>query len=210
MDKEEQLRIVLVTFVISVICIAILELINVQILSLNWIKSSFSIFTILTIWWFFYFNYGWKWPLLRLILRRENINGTWFGTYESKSLNNNKIYKGEISLVIKQNYLNIDITSLTERYTSYSYSEVLTHKKKSEKNELVYVYSQKELSPSDHNIRKGTSELELTISKEKSTLYGKFWTNSGTVGHLEVKKIGNNFIEFFEDAKIKASEGESK
>ncbi len=210
MNKEEQLRIVVITLIICCICVVIFEVFNIKILTLHWIRSMFSISTVLTFWWGFYFKYGWRIPILNCILKKEDINGTWFGKYESKRLIDNAIFTGEISLVIKQSYLNIDITSYTEKYTSYSYSEVLAKEKKSERNELIYVYSQKQLSSYDHNIRKGTSELELTINKAKAELYGKFWTNSASVGHLKVKRVSKNHIVFFEDAKLKFKEGENQ
>jgi hypothetical protein len=209
MTSKEQQRIAIVTFIISLICVLVLIMVDVQLLSFNGIKTAFSISTIIILWWTFYFNSGWKIPLIRKILYKENINGTWFGMYESGPIESEEpTYKGEISLVIKQSYLYIDITSSTEKYTNYSYSEVLTHSKKSKRTKLVYVYAQEEISAKDHNIRRGTSELDLTLSKDKDSLYGKFWTNGGTLGQLKLTRVSKNHLVQFEDARKKAQEGE--
>jgi hypothetical protein len=199
MKNEESRRIVIITFVISLLFVIAQALIGIELLSFNGIKAAFSATVILSAWWWFYFNYGWKIKLLNLILHRQNINGTWFGNYESKDIHTGKIYKGEISLVIKQNFLTIKITSITNRFKNYSYSEELICN--DEKKQVIYVYSQDELSSTDHNTRKGTSELELTTSEDKSMLYGKFWTNNGTVGSLTFTKISDVHILFFDKAK---------
>jgi hypothetical protein len=199
MKREELGRIVIITVCISLIFVIVQELTGIELLSFHGIKAALSATTVLSIWWWFYFNYGWKVKFLNLILYRENINGTWFGTYESKDLKTDKIYTGQISLVIKQNYLATKVTSITNRYKSFSYSEELNNK--DEKKQLIYVYSQDELSSSDHNTRKGTSDLELIISAEKTGLYGKFWTNAGSVGYLSVNKISSKHIMFFDKAK---------
>lgn len=199
MKSEELKRIVLITFVISLLFVIAQAFIGVDLLSFNGVKAAFSATFVLSVWWWFYFNYGWKIKFLNLILYRQNINGTWFGNYESKDIHTGEIYKGEISLVIKQKYLTIKITSITNRFKNYSYSEELICI--DEKNQLIYVYSQNELSSIDHNTRKGTSELELTTSEDKSVLYGKFWTNNGTVGFLNFTKISDRHIMFFEKAE---------
>jgi len=207
MGKDEQQRIVLITFILTLLSVMVLLLIDVRLFSIHGVKTAFSISTFLTIWWGFYFHFGWKVPILKKILYKENISGTWFGTYESVNVKSNQIYTGEIALVIKQNFLNLHITSYTDRFKNNSYSEILTLDKKSEKNKLVYVYAQEEINALDQLIRKGTTELELTINKNKVEFYGKFWTNHSTIGQLRLKNISKEYIEFFDDAKSKVSPG---
>ncbi|NOU84246.1 hypothetical protein GC102_00375 [Paenibacillus sp. LMG 31460] len=207
MDKEEQQRIVLITFILSLISVLVLLFTNIRLLSIHGVKTAFSISTFLTLWWAFYFHFGWKIPRLNKILYKENISGTWFGTYESVDIKSNKTYIGEISLVIKQNFLNLHITSYTERYKNNSYSEILSLDKRSEKNKLVYVYSQEEVNTIDQFIRKGTTELELTLNESRAEFYGKFWTNTGTIGQLRLRNVSKEYLEFFEEAKLKANGG---
>jgi hypothetical protein len=199
MKSEELNRIVIITFCISLLFVIVQAILGIELLSFYGIKASFSATIFLSVWWWFYFKYGWKIKWLNLILYKENINGTWFGDYESTDLKTETIYKGEISLVIKQNFLTIKMTSITNKYKTYSYSEELNFK--DEKKQLKYVYSQEKLSSTNHHTRKGTSDLELTISADKSELYGKFWTNSGTIGSLTFTKISIKHIMFFDKAK---------
>ncbi|HDR7594560.1 TPA: hypothetical protein QCX59_003747 [Bacillus mycoides] len=199
MDSKELKRIVLITFFVSLIWVLIQVSIGIELLSFQGIKAAFSATLVLSVWWWFYFNYGWKIKWFNRILYKENINGTWFGNYESQSIETGDVYTGEICLVIKQNYLNLNITSITEKYKNYSYSEEL-HLKDGKK-QLIYVYSQDELSSTDHHIRKGTSDVELIASEDNSELSGKFWTNSGTVGSMAFTKIDNGHIMFFNKAK---------
>jgi hypothetical protein len=199
MKGEELKRIVIITFCISLLFVVIQALIGIELLSFNGIKAAFSATFILSVWWWFYFNYGWKIKWINLILYKENINGTWFGNYESTQIKTGHIYTGQISLVIKQNFLTINITSITDKFKNYSFSEELNFK--DERKQLIYVYSQDELSLTDHNIRKGISDLDLTTSADKSVLYGTFWTNNGTIGSLTFTKISNNHIMFFDKAK---------
>lgn len=206
MRSQEFSRIVIITFFISLLFVIIQSLTGVELLSFKGIKAAFSATFVLSVWWWFYFNYGWKIKWFNLILYKENINGTWFGNYESKNLETGEVYTGEICLVIKQNYLNINITSITEKYRNYSYSEELNFE--DGKKQLIYVYSQEELSSTDHHVRKGTSEIELTTSEDKSELYGKFWTNSGSVGALSFTKISKKHIMFFNKAKKAFEESE--
>lgn len=208
MEDKELRRIVIITFFISLLLIIVLAILGIEMSSFNGVKSALSATAILSIWWWFYFNYGWKIKFFNLILYKENINGTWFGNYESTDIKTGKVYKGEISLVVKQNFLKMKITSITNKYKSHSYSEELNCK--DEKNQLIYVYSQDELSSKDHNTRKGASDLELTISDGKSVLYGKFWTNSGTVGLLNFTQISKEHIMFFDNAKQLFEESETR
>ncbi|MEC1524444.1 hypothetical protein P9D43_20795 [Neobacillus niacini] len=208
MKAEESKRIVVITIVISLLFVIILSLRGVNLGSFAGIKAASSATLILTVWWWFYFKYGWKIKWLNLILYKENINGTWFGEYQSTDLSKGNIYTGQISLVIKQNYLTIKITSITERYKNYSYSEELNFQ--DEKNRLIYVYSQEKLSPINHITRKGTSELELTLSDDKSVLDGKFYTNNGTIGSLVFTKISHKHIMFFDKAKEMFEESVTK
>lgn len=104
--------------------------------------------------------------------------------------------------------MNLNITSITEKYKNYSYSEELHFK--DGKKQLIYVYSQDELSSTDHHVRKSTSDVELIVSEDNSELSGKFWTNSGTVGRMSFAKIYNRYIAFFNKYKEIFKESEAR
>lgn len=133
------------------------------------------------------------------IIYRKNLNGTWFGDYFSRDLITDKVYKGKIALVIKQSFLNLTITSYTEKYISYSYAESILKEK--EKCQLVYLYSQNEFDPTDETSRKGTSELHITSEAQTIKLFGEFWTNSNSKGKLNVIRSSRKHVESFYEAK---------
>ena len=159
-----------------------------------------SVLAILTIWWLFYFKIGWKLPLLKKILPCINLNGTWFGEYESHNKKGEVVF-GEIAIRIKQDYLSISLNSSTEKYQNYSYSEKLRHNKKSDIHGIVYVYSQKENNILDTAQRNGTSELTLKSIDNEPWLAGDFWTVHGTQGKICVRRVSEKHIDTFSEAK---------
>lgn len=85
-DSKELKRIVLITFVVSLFFVLIQVSIGIDLASFQGVKAAFSATLALSVWWWFYFNYGWKIKWFNLILYKENIHGTWFGKYESTSI----------------------------------------------------------------------------------------------------------------------------
>lgn len=203
MDKNTQLRIVTISYIISVVGSFIINYLKIKNIDFHGVVSAIKISSILTFWWLFYFKIGWKIPILKKILYRINLEGTWFGTYESCSIKDNNTYRGKIALRIKQDFLNLSIISLTDKYKNYSYSEELKYEEKSNLHELVYVYSQKENSVADRNSRNGASELKLIHDKTNNSqkLEGDFWTSVGSQGVLKVTKISKKVVDSYEEAE---------
>lgn len=208
LKKDEELRIVFISYVIIIFGVIALEYFEVDILKFKGLLKALKISTLLTAWWGFYFKYGWKIPYLNKMLYKKNLNGTWFGTYQSKDIETKAEYNGEIALKIKQDFLNIGIVSYTQNYTNYSYSEILKYKDESDLHELIYVYSQKTHGKIDLNMRSGTSELELKKIDGECKLIGKFWTIHGSVGELDLKMVSKKKVDSFEDARLLFKDGE--
>ncbi len=171
--------------------------------SKNGIQILAKVFSVTVIIWGLYFRYGWKWPLVSRILKKENLNGTWFGMYKSRNTVTGEIFEGQISLVVRQNFLNINVTSYTNQFVSFSFAETLLHHNNSNSNQLVYLYSQNEYEPIKEGVRRGTSELNLIHEVESSRLFGTFWTNMNSNGSLNVSKLSNKHIESFSKAEEK-------
>ena len=203
MKKNMQLKIVTISYVVSIVASFFLNFLKVNNIDFHGVIGAVKVSTILTGWWMFYFRMGWKIPLLQKILYKINLEGSWFVTYESISQKDNKKYKGEIGLRIKQDFLTISIISFTEKYRNFSYSEELKYEEKSNMHELVYVYSQKENSISDRDSRNGASELKLMFDNARNIqrLEGDFWTSIGSKGVLKVSKISKKVVDTFEEAK---------
>jgi len=210
MKKEEQFRIVTISYIISIIGSFVLNFLKTNNLNFYGILSAVKVSSLLTIWWLFYFKVGWKIPFLNKILYRVNLSGTWYGTYESTSFDTPNSYNGNIVLRINQDFLNISIISYTEKYKNYSYSEELKFEEKSNTHGLVYVYSQKENNPFDLNARNGTSDLKVLKYEDTYKLEGEFWTILGSKGKLEVIKVSKNIVDSFEEGKKLYNESKYK
>lgn len=200
MRLGEQKRIIFISYLAGVLLNLLIEFIPENLLGIEAIISSLKTVSILTGWWWFYFKIGWKLPVLKKILPRINLNGTWFGEYESQD-QKKEVFSGEIAVRIKQDYLNISLNSFTEKYQHYSYSEELKYDEKSDIHGIVYVYSQKENSILDTAQRNGTSELTLKNIDNEHWLEGDFWTVHGTQGRICVRRISEEHIDTFGEAK---------
>nr|WP_255487967.1 hypothetical protein [Pontibacter sp. KCTC 32443] len=179
----------------------IFQLLGINIFSKEGLVKIPSLISGVVLFWVLYISFGWKLPLVKYIVYQENINGTWFGQYASTDFTTNKIYEGEIAIVIRQSFLRIDVTSLTENYINYSFGEAFTHDSKSDSNQLIYLYSQSEFNPTDDKIRKGTSELMLHFNVDEKEFFGDFWTNHNSKGNLNLKKVKSKHAKSFLEAK---------
>ena len=195
---KEKNRIIIFTYLIGIILnYTVTLLIGLPYVGI--LVNSIKMTSILTAWWLFYFYYGWRMPYLRKIIFRMDFNGTWFGKYDSISINSEK-YSGDIALRINQNYLMISVISFTEKYQNFSYSELVKFNEKSNIYGLNYTYSQKENNLFDIAQRNGTAELTLKNTEEEPILEGHFWTIHGTQGKIRVKRISRRQIDTFDEA----------
>ncbi|PWX01054.1 hypothetical protein CYK73_09950 [Clostridium perfringens] len=201
MKKQEQMKIVKISYLVGIILSFLLSLIKSKLKDDYGIISAIKVSSILTVWWLFYFNIGWKVPILNKLLYRINLNGTWYGQYKSTSLMNNEVYEGNMVIRIKQSFLNINVTSFTENYSNYSHSEILKYDEDADRYGLIYVYSQKEENALDLAQRNGTSELIVVKSDSGYRLQGEFWTIVGSKGKLNLTRVSKKIVNSFEDGK---------
>lgn len=201
MKYKEQNQIIFISYLVSISASFIITKFISNFSALEIVLSNLKVSTILTFWWLFYFKYGWTLPVLnKLIIPRIDLNGTWFGSYESRD-NQNQEVKGEIGIRIKQDFLTISLNSFTEKFNNYSYSEEVKYEEKSDTYGVVYVYSQKENNILDISQRNGTSELTLKNIGDTLCLEGTFWTVHGTKGKLSVTRITKKQIDTFKETK---------
>lgn len=201
MKKNTLERILGVTVFLTIMGIILFHLFGINIFTKTGIVKIPSLISSVVLFWAFYFSFGWKWPLLKYIVYQENINGTWFGKYSSKDFTSDKVYNGEIALVIRQSFLRIDVMSFTNSYINYSFGEALTYNSKNQSSQLIYLYSQSEFYPKDDKIRKGTSELMLHFNVNGRELFGDFWTNYNSKGTLNLRKVKSKHAKSFLEAK---------
>lgn len=201
MNKDLIVRILQVTVVLVLILIFIFLLFDINVFTLNGMAKIPSILSIIVLFWGFYFSIGWKLPLLKHIVFKENLSGTWLGTYTSKNLLNGDEFEGEIAVIIRQNFLVVNVKSYTSNFINHSYGEALTYDNKSDTHQLIYLYSQNEFRPTDDNARKGTSELQLHYNSKNEELFGPFWTNHNSKGQLNLEKVSKKEVKSFNEAK---------
>lgn len=200
MNKELLIRILQATVILVLLLIFLFLSLGINVFTLAGVSKLPSILSLVVLFWGFYFSIGWKWPVLKSIAKRENLNGTWFGTYTSKNQLTNVEFDGEIAVVIRQNFLVVDVKSFTDKYINYSYGEALSYDNKSDKHQLIYLYSQNDFKPTDDNVRRGTSELQLHYDLKSKELFGNFWTNHNSQGYLNLKKISSKQAKSFNEA----------
>lgn len=198
MEKEDLRKVLYITVGLTIGSVLLLEFFGNDMFSLEGGKKVSTIFSGIVVLWMLYFSYGWRAPILKHILYKTDLNGTWFGEYYSKNLETKEEFRGEIALIIRQSFLNINITSYTEKHLSFSFAETLLYKKESERSQLVYLYSQNEFDPTDENTRKGTSELEFIKKPEEEVLVGSFWTNVNSKGKINVVRLTKRRLTSFE------------
>lgn len=162
---------------------------------------SFGI-TCTTLFWAFYFSYGWKLWALNKIFYRPNLSGTWSGILKSdwKNENGEKIGDIEFYIVIRQSFLRIHFTTFTDSFIGTSYSETLSLKKETGLKNVAYLYRKETSQDDDKFLQEGATELRLIDSNPRK-LEGKYWSNLKTNGKIDVSFISKEIVDSFNDAK---------
>lgn len=200
MNEIEIKKLITITVVSSIIVSTILIIfLKVNILSFEIFRIFSMTVTLLTLYWAFYFKWGWKMPLLNKIFERPNLNGTWIGTYKSEDNDKNQ-YFGKIVLTIRQSFLFIHFISLTDKFVSYSYGENIFLNKNKSIKQINYFYSQKRLKAEEENIPQGATELSILGKDKEQYLYGDFWTNRHTKGFLKLRLVSSDCVETYQEA----------
>jgi hypothetical protein len=84
MNYQEQNKIIFISYIVSISASFIITKFITNLSELEGVISHLNVPTILTLWWLFYFKYGWRLPgINKLIISRVDLNGTWFGSYKS-------------------------------------------------------------------------------------------------------------------------------
>ncbi len=157
--------------------------------------------SVTTIFWVFYFSYGWKIPLLKEIFYRPDINGTWSGSLESDWIDESgkRIEPLKFHIVIRQSFLRIHFTTFTEGFTGVSYSETFTLNKEKGVKNIAYLFRKDTTQNHDKSVQEGATELKL-IEGKPSILQGKYWSSRKTNGKIVVEFISRAHVDSFEQA----------
>src|ERR1017187_8693087 len=133
MTKEDFRRIIFLTVVLTVLLwVVLLACTQRAPLSLAALELLGTVITVITFFWVFFFRWGWRLPLLQLLLKRPYIGGTWIGTLDSNYISSNSSGANEleITLIIRQSALFTHVTTFTSRMIFFNYtaaSEIYEH-----------------------------------------------------------------------------------
>ncbi len=159
--------------------------------------------TITATFWAGYFRWLWKYPYIKKILYRPNVNGTWIGEFESnwKNQNGETNPPAKFVLVVRQHWFSTSIRAFTERQKTESYVETLLFDQKKGLKILAYLFSEKASGIDSTTLRQGAAELELAENACSTFLEGHFWTRAGTEGYVKVKIVDRkSYVESFSGA----------
>jgi hypothetical protein len=201
--KKNELNIIVTISIFSAIIIGIMYLWLISpILDVkNGFRAISSGVTFVTFFWGLYFKWGWKMFGLKSLFYRPNLNGTWAGEIISDWVDKNgKIIKPKtIFIVVRQNFLTVNITTFTDNFIGKSYSETLTLNKFRGVKNLAYLYRKETSYSGDNKNNEGATELRL-IESDVMKLEGKYWSNIKTNGSLKLNFISEKKVDSYEDA----------
>lgn len=202
--KEEELKKIITysVFLSVLIWIGIVLYFKVEFNTFDAFQHLGTAISLVTLGWFFYFRWGWRWTPFKYLFFRPDLNGTWIGYYETDGMDEkgSPVPIGEISLTIRQDFLFIHITSFTEKYAAYSYAEKLLLDKNRGVQKLIYLYSQNQTNLQAEGNRQGTAELSI-LGESSLQLSGIFWTNAKSNGILKIRHVSKKHIYSFSEAK---------
>jgi len=203
MKKNELNKIIYISIAISALLTLAYLFINRSYALIALFRGvSFSI-TAVTLFWTFYFAYGWKLWGFNRIFYRPNLNGTWKGFIISdwRDADGNTVPPREIYIVIRQNFLRIHFTTFTDTFVGYSYSETFNLKKETGLKNVAYLYRKDTSQSNEDDLREGATELRLINDNKFKKLDGKYWTNTKTQGKISIEFFNENHVDSFESAK---------
>ncbi|MBD2078283.1 hypothetical protein H6F86_31230 [Phormidium sp. FACHB-592] len=166
--------------------------------TIRWISGAL---TWITLFWAFFFRWGWKLRLLKRIFPKPNLNGTWVGTLTSdwKDTKGNTVGPLDFVVVVRQSFLHIHATTFTASFVARTYAESLILDNDRGVKEFVYLYAQDNTTPGEENNREGAAELRI-VESDATTLTGRYWSNAKTNGRVEVERVSLQHAEDFQSA----------
>lgn len=181
-------------FIGAAVWLGAFYIVNFEVISLESLKYSNLSVTVTGLFWLVYFKKAWKWAVIRRLLYRPNLNGTWLGKFESNWINeqNQTNPPKRFVLVIRQRWFTISVRAFTSIQKTESYVETLMLDDDKGKKILAYLFSEKRSGSGEHGARQGAAELDLAEMEMKKLLEGHFWTQAGTKGYIKVRQVSNS------------------
>lgn len=147
---------------------------------------------------------NWLWRFLPEGLSgRPNLNGAWMGkiNYVSKNDQEKEAEVSPVFLVIKQNFLDIQIFLYTEQSSSHSLTADL-YEKENDSWECSYTYD----NTPDRKLRKesprhrGAAEIKIFKVCNNYKIRVEYWSDRWSQGEMEFSNHRNKFATNYESA----------
>ena len=163
-----------------------------------------TVLTIEVVIWGLFAKWGWRYKLFQgWLVPFPFLQGTWRGTLTSTWLNpetRQPVAPIKVVLVIRQTFLDIHCTILTQESENRSYFASIHIDTDSTEKRLVYSYNNKprtvirDQSP----IHDGTASF-LVVGDPPKQLQGEYWTNRKTTGELFLRFASRSLAERFSE-----------
>jgi hypothetical protein len=152
--------------------------------------------------WSFYFSWGWRIPLLRRVLPRPNLNGTWLGCIRSDWRDETGANPGPIRIVmvVRQTFLCMHVHTFTRQLEASSYSCNFLPIGHMPSGRLALLYVEHPPFASARPAHRGAEELRI-ISRPSYWLEGEYWTNRQTSGIISLRFVSRQRVETLRDAQ---------
>ena len=161
-----------------------------------------TVLSIEMILWGIFVKWGWRYKIFQgWLVPFPLIQGTWRGKLTSTWINpdtQRTLDPIDIVLVIRQTFLSIHCTILTQESESRSYSASIHIDSDSGEKRLVYSYTNKpRVSVRERSaIHDGTASL-LLIGNPPKAFKGEYWTSRETTGEISLQFSSESLAERF-------------
>ncbi|MBD2168471.1 hypothetical protein H6G04_29250 [Calothrix membranacea FACHB-236] len=157
--------------------------------------------SVVTLFWVFYFRWGWRWPILSKLFNKPDLNGTWLGTLTSdwKDPNGRGVEPKDFVIVVRQSFLYLHFVTFTDSFIAFSYAERFWTDAERGIKKVVYLYGQDCTTLGEEGNREGATELRVE-GEPPLCLIGRYWSNTKTNGRIEVRRISKKHVDSFAEA----------
>lgn len=145
---------------------------------------------------------AWSWPGVRILAQRPDLRGTWRGTLKSDWTKEDGSHVEPIGvfLVVHQTFSEIHLRLLTPESHSTAIAATV-HREPDERFAVASVYRNepklevRQRSP----IHRGGLHL-LVVGEDGDRLQGEYWTDRGTRGSIDLRRVSRRAALDYESA----------